>query len=478
MNILGNIGTEKYMNLEEKLKNIKYPLVGKWRNNFHIEMPFGLINDPCGLVYQDGVYKIFYQWNPLGCEHKTKHWGLVETKDFINYSRPQLILKPVDKIDKDGCYTGSAAYLNGRIYLFYTGNVRINSVRFPHQNMVVLNENNQVEQKISLIDDSPMGFTDHFRDPYFFKDEDNYYFIVGGQSDTLKGRIVLYRSTNLYNWQYLGIIKTSLKDFGRMWECPNYFKLDNTDILAFCPQGLSSHNHHFQNLHQSGYLVGKLDIENMNFEDRTKFEEFDYGFDFYAPQIFNDNKRVILIGWAGMPENEDEYLTIQENYIYSLTLPRELSLINNHIYQKPIDEIYQLRKNKIFCSTKKEVFKYDKRNLEVLVELDKKQDWTCTIIFSDGYLKMAYFLDNDELVLDRNHLFDGKKGIRRLKMHGEAYLKLDIFIDISLMEIYINDGKYVMTSVYYTMDQGIEISMSCYKNLTIWDMGAIIYNNL
>ena len=66
-----------------------------WRNKNHIEMPFGLVNDPNGLSYFDGKYHIFFQWNPFGCEHKTKHWALVKTTDFVNFTKPEIILKRI-----------------------------------------------------------------------------------------------------------------------------------------------------------------------------------------------------------------------------------------------------------------------------------------------------------------------------------------------------------------------------------------------
>ncbi len=49
-----------------------------------------------------------YQWNPTGCEHKNKQWGLVKTRDFMHYTKHSLVLKPDQLIDKDGCYAGTA----------------------------------------------------------------------------------------------------------------------------------------------------------------------------------------------------------------------------------------------------------------------------------------------------------------------------------------------------------------------------------
>ena len=91
--------------IEEKLQQ-GYPLSGRWHNGFHLEMPFGLINDPNGLVFANGQYHIFFQWNPLGCEHKNKCWAYTSTSDFVHYSRPKLAMQPTDAHDKDGCYSG------------------------------------------------------------------------------------------------------------------------------------------------------------------------------------------------------------------------------------------------------------------------------------------------------------------------------------------------------------------------------------
>ena len=97
------LNQKSYEEIEQDL-NKYYSSSNKniWKNNFHIEMPFGLINDPNGLSYFNDKFHIFYQWNPFGCEHKTKHWGLVKTTDFVNFTRPEIILKPEDWFDKNG----------------------------------------------------------------------------------------------------------------------------------------------------------------------------------------------------------------------------------------------------------------------------------------------------------------------------------------------------------------------------------------
>lgn len=469
------------MNLDKTLESIVYPLIGKWRNNFHLELPFGLMNDPCGLSYIDGVYNIFFQWNPNGCDHKTKHWGLVQTKNFINYSKPILVLKPDSHIDKDGCYTGSATVINNQLYLFYTGNVRDkNNIRIPHQNISFIKDNTVLKKK-NIIYDSPCGYTDHYRDPYYFQKNGIHYLAIGAQNSRLNGRVVIYESKDLESWTFKGELNTQYTKFGKMWECPNIFNLNDKDILAICPQGLKSEKYKYQNLHQSGYIVGKMDIDRMIFI-HNEFEEFDYGFDFYAPQVLKLENRHILIGWAGMPENEEEYLTINDGYIYTLTLPRELFMKNNHIYQLPIQEIYHLR-NKNIYNEKENIndnidLKYRKH--EIVIDIDVKENNEIKFGFKDGYISILYDEKEKTILLDRSRLSIGKKGIRKLKLKDESYLKLDIFFDVNIIEIFINNGKYVMTALYFTKDTSMNIGLknsNAINEINIWSLNSFHYEN-
>lgn len=457
------------MLMNERLEKVEYPLIGLWRNHFHLEVPWGLVNDPCGLSCVDGIYHIYFQWNPNGCIHKTKHWGIVKTKDFITYTKPKIFLAPDQAIDKDGVYTGCATYIDNIGYLFYTGNVRDeNNIRIPHQNVAIV-KNDKLIEKINIIKDSPQGYTDHYRDPFYYKG-DKHYLLIGAKNTSLQGRIVLYSSKDLKKWNFDGEIETNYDSFGYMWECPNFFQLDGKDILAFCPQGLESQIYKFQNLHQSGYIVGKMDFKNRIME-HNDFQEFDYGFDFYAPQVLKEKNRVILQAWAGMPEHEEDYLTIQEGYVYSHTLPRELVLKEKHLYQKPIEEIYKLRNEKI--SVKDVV---NKRCHELVATFEENQDVKLKIIFNDGYLLMEYDAINKTFILDRNHLSLGKKGIRRLKL--EQLSNIDLFIDQNIIELYINDGQYVMTAIYYTKDETMKLEYdNSIKNIELWQLNSFNYKD-
>ena len=132
-----------------------------------------------------------------------------------------------------------------------------------------------------------------------------------------------------------GELKTDYTDFGYMWECPNLISVDGRDVLVFCPQGIAPQGHKYNNLYQAGYLIGKFNPDTLEFV-HGDFQELDGGFDFYAPQVLAQPNRNILIGWIGMPEKENEYPTTKEGWLYSLTLPRQLKIKNNTIYQLPV----------------------------------------------------------------------------------------------------------------------------------------------
>ena len=316
----------------------------QWHNKFHLEMPKGLINDPNGLCYHQGKYQIFFQWNPFGCEHKHKHWAYTQTTDFINYTKPQIALAPIDKFDKDGCYSGSARNKNNKLEIIYTANLKDEqNIRYPRQVLVKQNDDGEFIKEKIIIDTVPEGYTTHFRDPYIFAKNNRSFIILGAQRENLTGCALIYEEID-ENWIFRGELKTQLTDFGYMWECPNLFTIDDKDILVFCPQGLKAQKYQYQNLYQAGYLIGQFNPDTLEFT-HGKFHEFDMGFDFYAPQVLVHENRHILIGWVGMPDKLQDYPTIDDGWVHSLTLPRELILKDDKLYQRPIAELNKLNQN-------------------------------------------------------------------------------------------------------------------------------------
>ena len=165
--------------------------------------------------------------------------------------------------------------------------------------------------------------------------------VLGGRQKGDHGAVLFYRSQDLKNWEFDRELTTE-DAFGYMWECPDFFELSGEKILSVSPQGLTTEEDRFQNIYQSGYFIlqdGEVKAES--------FREWDMGFDFYAPQTFEDVKgRRILIGWMGMPDADDDYTNptaSEEKWQHCLTVPREITVKNNMLYQWPVEELNTLR---------------------------------------------------------------------------------------------------------------------------------------
>lgn len=462
-----------------------------WKLNYHFEPPFGLINDPNGLSYYNGEYYLFFQWNPYTCEHKYKHWGLVKTKDFIDYTMPKIVLAPTDWYDKDGCYSGSALEVEGKLELIYTGNVKDSKGnREAYQVRARYEDNGSITKIGPIISDIPKGYTGHFRDPKVFENEGKYYFIIGAQTDELKGRVLLYSSVDFDTWSLLGEIDTDYKDFGFMWECPSLINIDNKDVFIFSPQGLKSQEFKNQNIYQSGYLIGNLDYETLKFT-HDEFKELDMGFDFYAPQSFRDGKgRDIMIGWMGLPEEENLHPTSKYNRSHCLTMARELFVRDEVLYQRPLEEYKELRKDLLVNIEGVDISTWVSDNIEensyeFLLELNKKNASQVQLRFVIGnneYMELKYDFEKNIVVLDRNNMKLGGRGRRKLKIAEAESFKIHMFMDKSAVEIYLNYGREVLSSRIYPKEGSVGIELLSkggdigIDKMKIWSLMGVRYN--
>lgn len=448
----------------------------QWHNKFHLEMPKGLVNDPNGLCYHQGKYQIFFQWNPFGCEHKHKHWTYTQTTDFINYTKPQIALAPIDKFDKDGCYSGSARSKNNKLEIIYTANLKDEqNIRYPRQVLVKQNDDGEFIKEKIIIDTVPEGYTTHFRDPYIFAKNNRSFIILGAQRENLTGCALIYEEID-ENWIFRGELKTQLTDFGYMWECPNLFTIDDKDILVFCPQGLKAQKYQYQNLYQAGYLIGQFNPDTLEFT-HGEFHEFDMGFDFYAPQILVHENRHILIGWVGMPDKLQDYPTINDGWVHSLTLPRELILKNDKLYQRPISELNELNQNTITKVNTDKISLSTNKKLEISIPLKDISSWQGKLKFNDEYILLTYDKNTSVFTIDRNQLKLGGKGIRQFLVKTQDELNLSVYIDNSIIELYLQDGEYYATFCYYpTNDNPIfDLIQNTNNCTTLTDLNSISY---
>ena len=166
-------------------------------------------------------------------------------------------LAPGDEFDKGGCFSGSAVDDDGKFVLIYTGNNYIDKEKdifYENQNIAVSNDGGITFEKYinnPIIAKPPVDSIHHFRYSKVWKHKDKWYMVVGNSTKDNIGRVILYTSSDLYKWDYVGTLATSKGELGYMWECPDLFKLGNRYVLTFSPQGIEKKDGKYPNLFQT-----------------------------------------------------------------------------------------------------------------------------------------------------------------------------------------------------------------------------------
>ena len=441
-----------------------------WRHQYHISAPAYWINDPNGFSYFKGEFHLFYQHHPYSPEWGPMHWGHVKSKDLATWEHLPIAIAPSEEYDKDGCFSGSAIEKDGKLYLIYTGNVWTGENReeqLKQVQAIAVSENGIQFQKLPenpVITEAPEGDIHpfHFRDPKVWRHENTYYCVLGSRTKEHIGQVLLYKSENLIDWEFMSVMAKGEGNFGYMWECPDFFELDGTGVLVMSPQGMKSEGVKFHNLHQSGYVLGELNYET-GLLQHGEFEMLDYGFDFYAPQTTIDDKgRRILIAWMNMWESKMPEQ--QHNWAGSMTLPRELKIVNGKIYSKPVDELKKLRRSEVVVTD--EIFTAEKefpnvcgQSIELMMTLEPTGQSTVGIklLMDKSNIQetlLTYNTCTKLLTIDREKSGEGPGGIRQAPVElVNGQLKLHIFIDHSSVEIFVNDGEKVLTARVYPTEQ-------------------------
>lgn len=442
---------------------------------FHIAPRHGLVNDPNGLCQIDGIHHVFYQWFPLGPVHGVKYWYHVTTRDFINYEDNGVALNPEEDYEKHGCFSGSTFIEDGKVNVFYTGNKMVDGVGVQSQCLARLNlENDNLEKKGVVVESNFQDYTNEFRDPVVFKRDGTYNMLIGAQNKEKEGVMALYRGSVINSFEHCGYINISEEVKGYMIECPNYYEEDDRGIMIFSPQGVESPDKYtYRNVFSVVYSVGELiDLDNIRYKSSV-VKELDKGFDFYAPQVYKDeNNRRIMLGWFG--NSKSEYPTDKNMWAHMMTLPREIKIRDNTIYQTVVDEMYNLKGE----STKAEE-KVQLKSKSFLLELDIEDDFEIKISNEKDH-NIIFKGENNEFILDRGSmtaLYAERFGsVRYAKRINYNKQRIEVWFDASAMEIFCDNGATVFTSRIFIED----ISKIEFKNvsgeLTYLDSINLNYN--
>ena len=460
---------------EEKYRYLKDPQeltelyrkvsASRYRQTFHNQAVTGLMNDPNGFVWHDNVWHLFYQWCPWGAVHGLKHWYHIVSKDLITWKNLGVCLLPDQEggYDNKGAYSGSAMPIDDKIYLYYTGNHRdADWTRHAYTCLARIGRDGWTEKYPLPLFGAHPDYTEHQRDPKIIHipGSSTYYMIIGAQRQNKTGCALVYSSEDLqHGWTFAGELKVpGFESFGDMWECPSVEHIGGKDVLLLCPQHLllpgrgGSRNH-------NGYILGSMDWETLTFTPDGQFHVLDFGFDSYAAACANnieDTDKAILIAWMGVPDVT--YPTDDEDWAGCLTLPRELTVRNRRLIQRPLPNMKNLREDRI-RPEENEAGCFDlPRSAEL--ELDCKPGDVRISLFTDakgeGGLTIQYLEDAGTITVDRSGMqirFNESEGDDRTRPLENGLSHLRIFVDHSSVEIFVNDGDAVFTSRIFPKEE-------------------------
>ncbi len=201
------------------------------------------------------------------------------------------------------------------------------------------------------------------------------------------------------------------------------------------------------------------------------FTELDRGFEFYAPQtMVDEHGRRIMIAWMGVPDqDENKHPTIYYRWVHALTLPRELILIGDKLYQRPIEQLQLLRSEKVQypnVSLQKEKRKFDGvkgKTVELLLKhIDGKGVLSINI---QHHVSFSYDFEQKIATLERESFArNGEKERRQCAL--SSLQTLHIFIDTSSIEIFLNEGEEVFTARFFSNEENEDILFQTNEQVT------------
>lgn len=419
----------------------------------HLKATDHWMNDPNGFIYYKGYYHLFYQCFPYAPRWGRMHWAHAVSKDLVNWEDKGIALFPSKTADRSGCFSGSAIEKDGKMNLYYTGvnylvenpediNLCIDE-QFDSAQLMITSEDgihfDNIKDKkvvVPVIRDAEIGDARHTRDPKVWKDGDAYYMILGSTKEDKRGRFLFYKSEDGENWNYVNSA-TADEKYGWMWECPDYFEVDDTQLVIFSPMGFWKENKADQN--QSVCVQVEFDKETCTMKISDTYQMLDYGLDLYAPQSTVDEEgRRVVIAWLRMP------IPVDETWQGMQSIPRVVEVKNNHVYFRVHPNISKAFTRKITSSTEADENGYRMRfslNEDEAVEIG-------------GY---KIYRKNNKVFADRSKLFEAFPNAEMLSQTPELKdgCKLEVYVDTNLVEVFVNDGEAVISNAVYGL--GTEI---------------------
>ena len=438
---------------------------------FHLTPRTGWMNDPNGFCYYQGAYHLFYQYYPYDTVWGPMHWGHAMTTDLLHWDYRPCALAPDTVADAKGCFSGTAVPTpDGRLLLLYTGVQQVGDA--PDQvnqlQCLAVGDGTDFEKDAAnpvigadLLPEG--GSAVDFRDPKIWYEDGRYLCVVSTRDAQDQGRILLYESPDARRWTYRTTLDACRGEYGKMWECPDFFALDGQQVLLVSPQEMeASPDGEFHPGFGTVALLGQYDKGEARFT-REAVQPVDYGTDFYAPQtVLTPDGRRVMVAWM------ENWATVNEaprrhQWFGRMTMPRELFVQNGRLCQRPVRELETLWQNTLhYRDTLNGDAVYDGvagRRLDLTVTLDAAASPDCrrfTLCLAEDArhrTKVEWSPLYNELLFDRSGCGTRRDipHLRRLQAAPrDGKLTLRLVLDGDCLELFLNDGERVLSALLDT----------------------------
>ena len=408
----------------------------KFRPAYHHTPAYGWMNDPNGMFYKDGVYHLYYQWNPYGSMWENMTWGHSTSKDLIHWETQPTAIEPdaLGAIFSGSCVVDKK---NDQVVAFYTS-----AGKSQVQSMAISKDNGMTFEKYS---GNPVlvSTEEDFRDPKAFWNPDiqkwNLVLAVGQE-------MRFYSSPNLKDWTYESSFGQEYGCHDGVWECPDLMKMpvrgtDKQKWMLICninpggPFGGSA----------TQYFIGEFDGHKFTCEHKdTRW--MDYGKDHYATVTFDNapDGRKIALAWMSNWQYANQVPTKQ--FRSANSVPRDLDLFehNGQTYcgVTPSKELNALR-GKVVSQLSK--------TCELVVDVKGSTE----IVLSNSIgeqVVMKYDAAQQLFSVDRTRSYASFSEAFPVKTVAPTYgdiKQLRIFIDNCSIESFDAEGKMVMTNLVF-----------------------------
>lgn len=413
----------------------------KFRPIYHHTPAYGWMNDPNGMFYKDGVWHLYYQYNPYGSQWENMTWAHSTSTDLMHWENQGEVIQPDalgtifsgnSVVDKEN----TAGFGKDVVIAFYTsaGNAQTQSLAYSTDNGMSFKKyaNNPI-----ITSDVP-----DFRDPKVFWNDDlkqwNLILASGQQMN-------IYSSKNLKDWKYESCFGEGYGNHGGVWECPDLLKIGDKWVLI-CninpggPFGGSA----------TQYFVGTFDGHKFTCESKPEVTKWmDYGKDHYATVSFSNapNGRIVVLPWMSNWQYANQVPTLQ--FRSANGLPRDVSLYNyngeEYVSVKPSPEVLNAFEQK--ASGRFQMASYlevtnIKSNASIVLSNDK-----------DEYVTMVYDGKNGTFSMDRTQSglteFHNDFKSKTIAPTNGTIKGMQIFVDRCSIEAFDIDGKVAMSNLVF-----------------------------